>query len=181
MHYRLCITLAKWLAQSKGRFTFCSRTVDWVWRSSPTPSSLTHTGTWHCSWGCWTRRRRTRLACLSPAERYLDLWLSWPHSEPLLQVFIVGPDKKLKLSILYPATTGRNFRCAPPHITSSGVHGYVCVCVCSEVLRVVDSLQLTVNKKVATPADWTVSYLSSTSSLSLPPEWRRLHGAAKCV
>merc|ERR1739844_273128 len=48
-------------------------------------------------------------------------------------VFIVGPDKKLKLSILYPATTGRNF---------------------DEVLRVIDSLQLTAVKKVATPADW---------------------------
>merc|ERR1712109_9176 len=48
-------------------------------------------------------------------------------------VFVVGPDKKLKLSILYPATTGRNF---------------------DEVLRVIDSLQLTAVKKVATPADW---------------------------
>jgi len=48
-------------------------------------------------------------------------------------VFIVGPDKKLKLSLLYPATTGRNF---------------------TEILRVVDSLQLTATKKVATPADW---------------------------
>merc|ERR1712193_277316 len=48
-------------------------------------------------------------------------------------VFVVGPDKKLKLSILYPATTGRNF---------------------DEVLRVIDSLQLTAIKKVATPADW---------------------------
>lgn len=48
-------------------------------------------------------------------------------------VFIVGPDKKLKLSILYPATTGRNF---------------------NEILRVIDSLQLTATKKVATPVDW---------------------------
>jgi len=48
-------------------------------------------------------------------------------------VFVVGPDKKLKLSLLYPATTGRNF---------------------DEILRVIDSLQLTVNKKVATPVNW---------------------------
>ncbi|CAJ1071720.1 peroxiredoxin-6-like [Xyrichtys novacula] len=48
-------------------------------------------------------------------------------------VFIIGPDKRLKLSLLYPATTGRNF---------------------DEILRVVDSLQLTAGKQVATPADW---------------------------
>ena len=48
-------------------------------------------------------------------------------------VFIIGPDKKVKLMLTYPASTGRNF---------------------SEILRVIDSLQLTANYKVATPADW---------------------------
>lgn len=48
-------------------------------------------------------------------------------------VFIVGPDKKLKLSLTYPASTGRNF---------------------AEILRVVDSLQLTAKHSVATPVDW---------------------------
>jgi alkyl hydroperoxide reductase subunit AhpC len=48
-------------------------------------------------------------------------------------VFIIGPDKKIKLMITYPASTGRNFQ---------------------ELLRVIDSLQLTANYSVATPADW---------------------------
>jgi alkyl hydroperoxide reductase subunit AhpC len=48
-------------------------------------------------------------------------------------VFIVGPDKKIKLKLEYPASTGRNF---------------------NEILRVIDSLQLTYNHKVATPANW---------------------------
>lgn len=48
-------------------------------------------------------------------------------------LFVIGPDKKVKLMITYPASTGRNF---------------------SEVLRVVDSLQLTANYSVATPANW---------------------------
>lgn len=48
-------------------------------------------------------------------------------------LFIIGPDKKLKLSLTYPASTGRNF---------------------VEVLRVIDSLQLTAKYSVATPADW---------------------------
>ena len=48
-------------------------------------------------------------------------------------VFIIGPDKKLKLSITYPASTGRNFQ---------------------EILRVIDSLQLTARHSVATPVDW---------------------------
>jgi len=48
-------------------------------------------------------------------------------------VFVVGPDNKVKLTLTYPASTGRNF---------------------DELLRVIDSLQLTANHKVATPADW---------------------------
>jgi alkyl hydroperoxide reductase subunit AhpC len=48
-------------------------------------------------------------------------------------VFIVGPDKKIKLTITYPQSTGRNFQ---------------------EILRVLDSLQLTANYSVSTPADW---------------------------
>jgi alkyl hydroperoxide reductase subunit AhpC len=48
-------------------------------------------------------------------------------------VFIVGPDKKIKLTLTYPASTGRNF---------------------DEIIRVIDSLQLTANYSVATPANW---------------------------
>jgi thioredoxin-dependent peroxiredoxin len=48
-------------------------------------------------------------------------------------VFIIGPDKKIKLQLSYPMTTGRNF---------------------PELLRVIDSMQLTAKHKVATPADW---------------------------
>ncbi len=48
-------------------------------------------------------------------------------------VFIIGPDKKVKLRLTYPASTGRNF---------------------NEILRVIDSLQLTANYQVATPVDW---------------------------
>jgi len=48
-------------------------------------------------------------------------------------LFVIGPDKTIKLTITYPASTGRNF---------------------VEILRVIDSLQLTANYGVATPADW---------------------------
>ncbi len=63
-----------------------------------------------------------------------------PHSrtpadnQTVRNVFVIGPDKKIKLILVYPMTTGRNF---------------------DEVLRVIDSLQLTAEHKVATPAQWT--------------------------
>lgn len=54
-------------------------------------------------------------------------------NQTVRNVFIIGPDKKIKLVLVYPMTTGRNF---------------------DEVLRVIDSLQLTAQHRVATPANW---------------------------
>ena len=54
-------------------------------------------------------------------------------NQTVRNVFVIGPDKKIKLILVYPMTTGRNF---------------------DEVLRVIDSLQLTATHKVATPAQW---------------------------
>jgi alkyl hydroperoxide reductase subunit AhpC len=62
-----------------------------------------------------------------PADRTAAL------NQTVRNVFVIGPDKKIKLILVYPMTTGRNF---------------------DEVLRVIDSLQLTANHKVATPAQW---------------------------
>ena len=72
-----------------------------------------------------------------PDRQVADLYdMIHPNASDTLtvrSVFIIGPDKKVKLTLTYPASTGRNF---------------------DEILRVIDSLQLTAKYKVATPANW---------------------------
>jgi alkyl hydroperoxide reductase subunit AhpC len=67
------------------------------------------------------------------AEAYDMIHPNASMTATVRSLFVIGPDKKIKLTITYPASTGRNFQ---------------------EILRVIDSLQLTANYSVATPADW---------------------------
>ena len=75
---------------------------------------------------------------IADADRKVSLAYDMIHpnaeaTATVRSVFIIGPDKKVKLTLTYPPSTGRNF---------------------DEILRVLDSLQLTAYKKVATPVDW---------------------------
>jgi len=70
-----------------------------------------------------------------PAEAYLPDGRTAADTATVRSVFIIGPDKKLKLSMTYPMSVGRNF---------------------AEVLRALDALQLTYNVPLATPANWAV-------------------------
>lgn len=67
------------------------------------------------------------------AELYDMIHPNASEKSTVRSVFIIGPDKKIKLTLTYPASTGRNF---------------------NEIIRVIDSLQLTADYSVATPADW---------------------------
>ena len=69
----------------------------------------------------------------SVADLYGMIHPNANDTQTVRSVFVVGPDKKVKLTLTYPASTGRNF---------------------DEILRVIDSLQLTANYMVSTPADW---------------------------
>lgn len=88
-----------------------------------------------------------------------------PNASETLTVrslFVIGPDKKVKLIITYPASTGRNF---------------------NEVLRVIDSLQLTANYSVATPADWQdgedVIVVNSIKTEDIPTKFPKGHKVVK--
>ena len=67
------------------------------------------------------------------ADKYDMIHPNASDTMTVRSVYVIGPDNKVKLSLTYPASTGRNF---------------------DEILRVIDSLQLTAQYKVATPADW---------------------------
>ena len=77
-------------------------------------------------------------------------------------VFVIGPDKKIKLTLTYPASTGRNF---------------------DEILRVVDSLQLTANYQVATPANWNAGedciIVPAVKDEDVPAKFPKGHRAVK--
>ncbi|MDZ4825370.1 MAG: peroxiredoxin [Actinomycetota bacterium] len=82
-------------------------------------------------------------------------------NQTVRNVFVIGPDKKIKLILVYPMTTGRNF---------------------DEVLRVVDSLQLTAKYKVATPVNWkdgedvviTAAVSNEDADANFPKGWKAI-------
>ena len=85
-----------------------------------------------------TQNAKVAFPLIADPERKVAQFYDMIHPNALdnmtvRSVFVIGPDKKVKLTLTYPASTGRNF---------------------DEILRVIDSLQLTANYSVATPANW---------------------------
>ncbi|MBE7185977.1 MAG: peroxiredoxin [Methylobacterium mesophilicum] len=85
-----------------------------------------------------TQGQRLNFPLIADADRKVSNLYGMIHpsasdSMTVRSVFVIGPDKKLKLTLTYPASTGRNF---------------------DEILRVIDSLQLTADHSVATPVNW---------------------------
>jgi alkyl hydroperoxide reductase subunit AhpC len=85
-----------------------------------------------------TQRTEVNFPLIADEDRNVALLYDMIHPNAsekttVRSVFVIGPDKKIKLTLTYPASTGRNF---------------------NEILRVIDSLQLTAYHSVATPANW---------------------------
>ena len=101
-----------------------------------------------------------------PERKVADLYgMIHPNANNTLtvrSVFVIDPDKKIKLMLTYPASTGRNFQ---------------------EILRVIDSLQLTANHSVATPADWKdgedVVVSPSIATEDIPAKFPKGHKVVK--
>lgn len=96
------------------------------------------------------------------AELYDMIQPAITNKVTVRSVFIIGPDKKVKLTLTYPPSTGRNF---------------------AEILRVIDSLQLTAYHSVATPADWQdgqdVVISPSISDEDVPSKFPKGHTTVK--
>lgn len=107
-----------------------------------------------------TQKVEVNFPIIADADRQVsDLYdMIHPNANDTLtvrSVFIIGPDRKIKLILTYPASTGRNFY---------------------ELLRVIDSLQLTAYHKVATPANWEQGQKVVVSPSIPTPEARTLFG-----
>ncbi len=96
------------------------------------------------------------------AELYDMIHPNASEKTTVRSVFIIGPDKKIKLTLTYPASTGRNF---------------------AELLRVIDSLQLTAHYSVATPADWKdgedVIVVPAIATADIPAKFPKGHTIIK--
>ncbi len=96
------------------------------------------------------------------AELYDMIHPNASNKATVRSVFVIGPDKKVKLTLTYPPSTGRNFQ---------------------EILRVIDSLQLTADYSVATPADWKdgedVVISPSITDAQIPEKFPKGHTVIK--